>query len=119
MRSKRKAIIEASLDAFFTGSVTLSWGRIFALRNISQSPNFRPVKRPEDDTSREMGDGYALLTVGITFALTLTGCVLLGFWADRRLGTTPLLTVAGTLLGMALGGFWMYQRVRRQSKPGP
>ena len=70
------------------------------------------MKRPEDDTSEGMGAGYALLTVGITFALTLTGGVLFGFWADRRLGTLPLLTVTGTLLGTGLGGFWAYQRIR-------
>jgi len=63
-----------------------------------------------------MAEGYALLTVGITFALTVTGCLLLGVWADRRLATMPLFTVAGTLLGMALGGFWMYQRLRRESR---
>lgn len=77
------------------------------------------MKRPEDDTTKDMGDGYALLTIGITFALTLTGFVLLGLWIDRRVATTPLFTVAGTILGMALGGFWMYQRLRRQSKRLP
>ena len=77
------------------------------------------MKRPEDDTSRGMSEGYALLTVGVTFALTLTGFVLLGFWADRRLGTRPLLTILGMVVGMALGGFWMYQRLRRQSKREP
>lgn len=77
------------------------------------------MNRPEDDTSRGMGEGYALLTVGITFALTLTACVFLGVWIDGRLGTMPLFTVTGTLLGMAVGGFWMYQRLRRQSKSTP
>lgn len=69
------------------------------------------MERPEDETAKGMGEGYALLTVGITFALTLTGFLLLGFWADRRLGTSPLLMVAGTLLGTGLGGFWAYRRV--------
>ena len=72
------------------------------------------MKRPEDDTTNGMGEGYALLTVGITFALTVTGLLLLGYWADRRLGTSPLLLIVGTLLGTGLGGFWAYQRVIRQ-----
>ncbi len=71
--------------------------------------------RPEDnDTAEEMGEGYALLTVGITFAVTLTIFVLAGVWLDRRFGTLPLFTVVATLLGSALGGFWMYRRVRQQ-----
>ena len=74
------------------------------------------MKRPEDGTAKGMGEGYALLTIGITFALTLTVFLLLGFWADGRLGTSPLLTVVGTLLGTGLGGFWAYQRVARPSK---
>ncbi len=66
----------------------------------------------DDQTARGMGQGYALLTIGITFALTLTGAVLAGLWADRRLGTSPLFLVLGTLLGMAMGGFWMAQKLR-------
>lgn len=90
--------------------------RPFSLRNISQSPNFCPVLPRDDVSQREMGEGYALLTVGITFAVTLTLFVLAGIWADRRWRTTPWLTVAGTLVGMSVGGFWMYQRVLRQTK---
>ena len=77
------------------------------------------VKRPEDDTTKGMGEGYALLTIGITFALTLTGFLLLGIWADRRLHTSPLLMVLGLLVGTGLGGFWAYQRIRRASKAEP
>lgn len=63
-----------------------------------------------------MGEGYALLSAGITFALTVAGFVLLGVWFDRRLHTTPLCIVVGALLGVALGGFWLYQRVAGQSR---
>lgn len=75
------------------------------------------MKPPENDPSKEIGEGYALLTIGITFALTLTGCVLAGVWADRRWHTVPLFTIAGMIVGMGLGGFWMYQRLRRQERP--
>ena len=71
------------------------------------------MKRPEDDSAKGMGEGSALLTIGITFALTVTGFLLLGYWADGRLRTSPLLLIAGTLLGTGLGGFWAYQRVSR------
>jgi F0F1-type ATP synthase assembly protein I len=72
------------------------------------------VKRPEDDTTEGMSEGYALLTVGITFALTVTAGLLIGRWADRRFGTTPLLLIGGTLLGIGFGGFWAWLRVSRQ-----
>ena len=63
-----------------------------------------------------MGEGYALLSTGITFALTVAGFVLLGLWVDRRLRTTPLFILVGALAGVGLGGFWLYQRVIRQSR---
>lgn len=66
---------------------------------------------------RELGEGYSYVSVGITFALTLTGAALLGFWLDRRLGTVPLFTLIGTLGGMGLGGFWLYQRLRAEITP--
>jgi F0F1-type ATP synthase assembly protein I len=74
------------------------------------------VQRPQDDATKAMGQGYALLSVGITFALTVAGFVLLGVWVDRRLATTPLFIILGALVGVALGGFWMYQRVVRQPR---
>ena len=70
------------------------------------------TRQNDDETARGMGQGYALLTIGITFALTLTGAVLAGLWADNRFGTTPLFLVLGTLFGMAMGGFWMAQKLR-------
>lgn len=88
---------------------------ILRLRNISQSPSFAAVKRAADE-SEGMREGYDLLTVGITFALTVTASLLLGRWADRRFGTAPLLLVTGTLLGTGLGGFWAWLRVTRQGK---
>ncbi len=71
------------------------------------------MKGKRERSVREMGEGYSLVAAGITFALTLTGAALLGFWADRRLGTLPLFTIIGTFLGMGLGGFWLYVRLRR------
>lgn len=69
-----------------------------------------------DDPARAMGEGYTLLGVGITFALTLTGFALLGYWVDGRVGTIPLFTIVGTLLGAGLGGYWMYVRVRAEER---
>lgn len=63
-----------------------------------------------------MGEGYALLSTGITFAVTVALFVLAGLWLDRRIGTTPLFIVVGALVGVGLGGFWLYQRAIRQGR---
>jgi F0F1-type ATP synthase assembly protein I len=39
--------------------------------------------------------------LGIQFCLTFGLFVLLGWWADGKLSTSPWLLVAGTLVGMA------------------
>ncbi|MEO5799339.1 MAG: AtpZ/AtpI family protein [Gemmatimonadales bacterium] len=74
------------------------------------------MKDPDEGSNRAIGEGYALMSVGITFALALAGFTLVGFWLDGRLHTAPLLTILGMVLGMALGGFWLWQRIGRQSK---
>ncbi len=77
------------------------------------------MKHPDDGSHREIGEGYALVSVGITFALTVAGFTLAGFWLDGRLQATPLLTILGMVVGMGLGGFWLWQRVgRRPGRPG-
>jgi len=74
------------------------------------------VKRPEDDTSREMGEGYALMTAGITFAVAVALFVVGGIWLDHRLGTLPLFTILGTIVGIGLAGFWLWQQIKRQAR---
>ena len=73
------------------------------------------MKTPSEGPNEAIGEGYAMVAVGITFALTLTGAALLGYWLDRRLGTLPFLTIVGTLVGMGLGGFWVWARVTDES----
>lgn len=70
------------------------------------------MERPEGDTSREMGQGYALLTVAMTFALTVVLFLLLGRWIDQRLGTAPWLMLVGVVVGVGLGGTWAWLRLR-------
>ena len=47
------------------------------------------MKHPDDGSNREIGEGYALVSVGITFALTLAGFTLGGFWLWQRIGKRP------------------------------
>ena len=72
------------------------------------------MRDPEEHPNQAIGEGYAMVAVGITFALTLTGAALLGFWLDRRWGTVPLFTILGTLVGMAMAGFWLWARLVRE-----
>jgi hypothetical protein len=52
--------------------------------------------------------------LGIQFCLTFGLFVLLGTWADGKLGWTPWLTLAGVLAGM---GSATYLLVRQTSPP--
>jgi hypothetical protein len=63
-----------------------------------------------------MGEGYSLLSVGMTFAVTVTGSLLGGLWLDRRWGTTPLFTLVGVVFGVGVGGFWFYQKIKPRGK---
>jgi hypothetical protein len=54
----------------------------------------------------------------MTFALTITGATLLGFWLDKRASSTPLFTLIGTFGGMALGGFWLWAKLKRSKASG-
>lgn len=48
---------------------------------------------------------------GLTLALATVLFLLLGWWADGRLGTAPLLTLAGALVGAAAGFYSMLQHL--------
>ena len=76
------------------------------------------MKPGEKGPNDGYGQGYALLTVSITFALFVTLCLLAGTWLDRKLGLTPIFTLLGLLTGLGLGGFWGYQRIQRESGGG-
>lgn len=76
------------------------------------------MKPGQQDTNRDVGAGYTLLTIGITFALTLVLFVYGGLRLDQRMGTTPLWTLVGAVVGMGFAGFWMYQRLRRLNQVG-
>ena len=73
------------------------------------------MKRGSEGPNGGYGAGYALLTVSITFALTVVLGLLAGRWLDRRLDSPPLFTVVGLLVGLGFGGFWAYLRIKQES----
>ena len=53
------------------------------------------MNHPDDGSNREIGEGYALVSVGITFALTLAGFTLGGFWLGHLSALPPRLVALG------------------------
>lgn len=76
------------------------------------------MKDPDEGRRNGTGDGYSLLSVGITLALTVTGSLLGGVWLDRRWETTPLFLLLGLAFGFGVGGFWFYQKIRPRGGTG-
>ncbi len=67
---------------------------------------------------REVGEGYKYVSYGLTFAGGVILFMLVGLWLDRRLGVTPLFTVAGTLVGAVLSFLSVYYRLEDERKKG-
>jgi F0F1-type ATP synthase assembly protein I len=55
--------------------------------------------------------GSEFAGIGLQFAVTLVVFSLAGVWLDRKLGTSPWLTVALVFLGGGFGFWSMYRRV--------
>lgn len=75
-----------------------------------------PSDRPEDSRSKVPADVYRLAGVGLQFAATIGVFALLGWWLDRKLGTSPWLLVVGVFAGFAGGLFSMVSRVQSSLK---
>lgn len=78
--------------------------------------------KPDPGNSREVGDGYRYVALGITFGLGIVLFMGLGYWLDRWLGTLPWGTMIGTLVGSVLSFVNVYakleiERKQKQTKP--
>ncbi|MEI8186429.1 MAG: AtpZ/AtpI family protein [Chlorobiaceae bacterium] len=54
--------------------------------------------------------------IGLQIAVSFAFFVFLGYWADGRLGTSPLLFLAGVVLGMAGMALVLMKVVRQANK---
>jgi F0F1-type ATP synthase assembly protein I len=68
---------------------------------------------------QSIGKGYKYLAAGLRFAGGTVLFLLAGLWLDRKLGTSPLLTLVGALLGAILGGLSMYRELMTDSANKP
>jgi F0F1-type ATP synthase assembly protein I len=54
---------------------------------------------------------------GMAFALSTLAFLLLGNWADGKLGTGPILAIVGTLVGGSAGFYSLYRHVMAANAP--
>ncbi len=55
-------------------------------------------------------------TVGLEFALSIVLGLLVGDWADKKLGTAPWLMVLGLTYGVAAGTRALYRALQRANR---
>ncbi|MEO8193963.1 MAG: AtpZ/AtpI family protein [Gemmatimonadales bacterium] len=53
---------------------------------------------------------------GLQFAVAIVLFVLVGQWADRKLGTSPFLLLAGVFIGGGAAFYSMYRRISAAQK---
>ncbi len=64
--------------------------------------------------SGQFGAYFALFSeIGLVLLVTTLGGVLIGYWADKQLGTLPLLVIVGLLVGLAAGARAVYRLITR------
>lgn len=71
---------------------------------------------PEPDQQRPVRDlpgAAAFATLGMTIAVTVGVCVVLGIWADSAFGTSPIFLVIGLVLGCTAAAASTVALVRR------
>ena len=56
------------------------------------------------------------LGIGLQIAVSFAFFVFLGYWADSKLGTSPLLLLAGVLVGMFGMGLVLYNTVKKANR---
>jgi F0F1-type ATP synthase assembly protein I len=52
-----------------------------------------------------------LAGAGLQFAVSIVVFLLLGQWADRKLGTSPILLLVGVFIGGSAAFYSMYRRI--------
>ena len=72
--------------------------------------------KPDPGSSREVGDGYRYVALGITFGLGIVLFMGAGYALDVWLGTVPWGTMVGTLVGSALSFVNVYAKLEAERK---
>jgi F0F1-type ATP synthase assembly protein I len=67
-------------------------------------------RRADEAASRQM---YQMSGIGLEFVLSVAAFSALGWWLDKKFGTSPVWTLAGVALGFTLG---LYRLVKFAKK---
>ena len=67
------------------------------------------ARRP--DQKKDELDLSTFAGVGLQFAVSIVLFLLLGQWADRKLGTSPVFLIAGVFIGGGAAFYSMYRRI--------
>jgi F0F1-type ATP synthase assembly protein I len=83
----------------------------------------RPTSRASADADRRparpaLSSGAEFAGLGLQFAGSLCLFGLLGWWLDRKLGTTPWLLILLIFVGAGAAFYSMYRRVFGESRSG-
>ena len=81
-------------------------------RHVMMEPSKPPPRKSSMvEVMRAMGP---YMDIGLTFVVTTGGGAWLGYWADRRFGTTPWLFLLGAVLGITIGFYHFFSVVLRK-----
>ena len=68
------------------------------------------------DWRRAVREAAPYMALGTTLAVDVGLGVGVGYWLDRRFGTSPLFLLLGGVLGMGLAGLFLYKTVAGRVK---
>ena len=74
--------------------------------------NQQPDPKPPNEEI-QMG---SFAGVGLQFAVAIVAFLFLGQWADKKLGTSPVLLLAGVFIGGGAAFYSMYRRLTTAQK---
>lgn len=66
--------------------------------------------KDRNDWSRAVREAAPYLTIGTTFAASVLLGVGLGYWLDRKWGTSPWLLLVGSGIGL-FAGFYQFSKI--------
>ncbi|MDO8666067.1 MAG: AtpZ/AtpI family protein [Gemmatimonadales bacterium] len=74
--------------------------------------------KDEGKLGRGYGTGYSILSAGFALPISILFFAWMGYLADRKLGTAPLLLLIGLGIGLGAGFYAFWRKISAESKAG-